>query len=47
MYEATAATREVAVRWAQDAVAALGPLPDGTVKRALTRFAESVVDRSR
>ncbi|PCN49147.1 geranylgeranyl pyrophosphate synthase [Curtobacterium sp. 'Ferrero'] len=46
-HEATAATREVAVRWAQDAVAALGPLPDGTVKRALTRFAESVVDRSR
>ncbi|MET3636937.1 polyprenyl synthetase family protein [Curtobacterium sp. NPDC087080] len=46
-HEATTATRTVAVRWAEDAVAALEPLPDGTVKRALTRFAESVVERSR
>ncbi|WIE74772.1 polyprenyl synthetase family protein [Curtobacterium sp. MCSS17_007] len=46
-HEATTATRAVAVRWAEEAVAALEPLPDGTVKRALTRFAESVVERSR
>ncbi|ROP64168.1 polyprenyl synthetase family protein [Curtobacterium sp. PhB115] len=46
-HEATAATRAVAVRWAREAVDALAPLPDGTVKRALTRFADSVVDRSR
>ncbi|WIE63958.1 polyprenyl synthetase family protein [Curtobacterium sp. MCLR17_036] len=46
-HEATAATRAVAVAWAHEAVDALAPLPDGTVKKALTRFAESVVDRSR
>ncbi len=46
-HEATTATRAVAVRWAEEAVDALAPLPDGTVKRALTRFAESVVERSR
>ncbi|MBT1597361.1 polyprenyl synthetase family protein [Curtobacterium flaccumfaciens] len=46
-HEATAATRAVAVAWAREAVDALAPLPDGIVKRALTRFADSVVDRSR
>lgn len=46
-HEATTSTRTVAVRWAREAVDALAPLPDGTVKRALTRFADSVVDRSR
>ncbi len=46
-HEATAATRAVAVAWAREAVDALAPLPDGTVKKALTRFADSVVDRSR
>ena len=45
--EATTATRALAARWAHEAVDALAPLPDGTVKRALTRFAETVVDRSR
>ncbi|MBF4591333.1 polyprenyl synthetase family protein [Curtobacterium sp. VKM Ac-1395] len=46
-HEATAATRALAAQWAGEAVVALEPLPDGVVKRALTRFAESVVDRSR
>ncbi|MGN8051288.1 polyprenyl synthetase family protein [Curtobacterium sp. 22159] len=46
-HEATRATRAVAVQWATEAVDALAPLPDGTVKRALVRFAESVVERSR
>jgi heptaprenyl diphosphate synthase len=46
-HEATTRTRAVATEWADDAVAALAPLPDGNVKRALTRFAETVVDRSR
>lgn len=34
-------------RWADDAVAALAPLPEGPVKKALTKFAEAVVDRSK
>jgi heptaprenyl diphosphate synthase len=46
-HQATRATRDLAARWAHEAVAALAPLPDGTVKHALTRFAESVVDRTR
>ncbi|CAN5450367.1 polyprenyl synthetase family protein [soil metagenome] len=33
-------------RWADDAVAALAPLPAGPVKKALTRFAEAIVERS-
>ena len=43
----TRVTLDEAHRWADEAVAALGPLPDGPVRKALTRFAESVVDRSR
>lgn len=42
----TAKTLDEARRWAADAVAALEPLPDGPVKKALTRFAESIVERS-
>lgn len=42
----TKQTLDEAHRWAADAVAALAPLPDGPVKKALTRFADSVVDRS-
>ncbi|RFA17044.1 geranylgeranyl pyrophosphate synthase [Subtercola boreus] len=33
-------------RWAADAVAALDPLPDGTVKKTLIRFAATMVERS-
>ncbi|MCD5344963.1 polyprenyl synthetase family protein [Agromyces sp. S2-1-8] len=44
-HEATKATLAEAHRWAHEAVAALAPLPDGSVKKALTRFAETVVDR--
>ena len=33
-------------RWAAWAVEALDPLPDGPVKKALTRFAEAIVERS-
>jgi heptaprenyl diphosphate synthase len=33
-------------RWARDAVDALAPLPKGSVKKALTRFAETIVERS-
>ncbi|BDI21366.1 polyprenyl synthetase family protein [Herbiconiux sp. L3-i23] len=43
----TATTLAEAQRWADDAVAALAPLPDGSVKKALTRFAEAMVERSR
>ena len=34
-----------AKRWADEAVAALAPLPDNAVKRALEQFAEAVVNR--
>ena len=43
----TAETAAEARRWAEEAVAALAPLPDGTVKRALVRFADLLVDRSK
>ncbi|MCU1407905.1 MAG: polyprenyl synthetase family protein [Glaciihabitans sp.] len=42
----TARTRDEANRWASEAVAALAPLPDGPVKKALTRFADTVVQRT-
>jgi heptaprenyl diphosphate synthase len=42
----TARTLEEAHRWAREAVAALAPLPEGPVKKALTRFADTVVERS-
>ena len=42
----TARTLDEARRWAADAVAALAPLPEGPVKKALTRFADSIVERS-
>jgi heptaprenyl diphosphate synthase len=42
----TAETRAAAHRWAEDAVGALAPLPEGAVKQALIRFADLLVDRS-
>ena len=42
----TAQTLEEAHRWSRDAVDALSPLPEGPVKKALTRFAETIVERS-
>lgn len=42
----TAATQVEAHRWAAAAKASLDPLPTGTVKRALLRFADLLVDRS-
>lgn len=42
----TQATRDEAHRWANEAVAALAPLPDGAVKKALSAFAEHVVSRT-
>ena len=42
----TRRTLDEAHRWSRDAVAALAPLPDGPVKKALTRFADSIVERS-
>jgi heptaprenyl diphosphate synthase len=44
-HEATRATLAEAHQWAREAVAALAPLPAGSVKKALTRFAETVVER--
>jgi len=45
-HEVTARTLAEARRWAREAVAALEPLPDGPVKKSLTRFADTVVERS-
>ena len=42
----TAQTLVEAHRWAREAVEALDPLPDGPVKKALTRFADTIVERS-
>jgi len=42
----TEQTLAEARRWADEAVAALAPLPEGPVKKALTRFAASIVERS-
>ncbi|MGR2752127.1 polyprenyl synthetase family protein [Agromyces arachidis] len=45
-HDATRATLAEAHRWARDAVAALAPLPEGSVKKALTRFADTIVERT-
>ena len=45
-HDVTAQTLVEARRWAQLAVESIAPLPDGPVKKALTRFAESIVDRT-
>lgn len=42
----TAETLAEARRWSDEAIAALAPLPEGPVKKALTRFAEAIVQRS-
>jgi heptaprenyl diphosphate synthase len=44
-HEATRATLAEAHRWAREAVKTLAPLPEGSVKKALTRFAETIVER--
>jgi heptaprenyl diphosphate synthase len=45
-HEVTRQTRAEAHRWAREAVEAIRPLPPGPVKKALTQFAESIVERS-
>jgi heptaprenyl diphosphate synthase len=45
-HDVTTRTRDEAHRWAREAVAALAPLPEGPVKKALTRFADTVVERN-
>jgi heptaprenyl diphosphate synthase len=42
----TQETLDEAHRWAREAVEAIAPLPQGPVKRALTRFADTIVERS-
>ncbi|MFE6997302.1 polyprenyl synthetase family protein [Microbacterium sp. NPDC057659] len=46
-HPATQRTRELAHSWTKEAIAALGVLPKGSVREALTRFAESLEERSR
>jgi Geranylgeranyl pyrophosphate synthase len=45
-HEVTEATLVEARRWATEGVAALAPLPNGPVRKALTRFADTLVERS-
>src|SRR5690606_11389507 len=45
-HPATGKTLALARTWTSDAIDALDPLPKGTVREALTRFAESLADRS-
>jgi len=45
-HDVTAETLAEAHGWAREAVAALAPLPAGSVKKALTRFADTIVERS-
>jgi len=45
-HPATEAARAEALRWAQEAIAALEPLPDVPAKEALRAFADAVVDRT-
>ncbi len=44
-HEVTRETEATARRWAEDAKAALAPLPKSSVKRALERMADSIVNR--
>ncbi|MFF1877055.1 polyprenyl synthetase family protein [Leifsonia sp. NPDC058230] len=45
-HDVTKQTLDEAHQWAREAVEALAPLPRGPVKKALTRFAETIVERS-
>jgi len=45
-HPAAKAAEEDARRWAQKAISAIDPLPNGSIKDALTTFANAVVDRS-
>ncbi len=45
-HDVTQQTLDEAHRWAREAVEALAPLPNGPVKKALTRFADTIVERS-
>jgi heptaprenyl diphosphate synthase len=45
-HEVTRQTLVEARRWAREAVDGLEPIPDGPVKKALTRFADTIVERS-
>ena len=45
-HAATAQTLELALTWTRDAIDALRPLPQGTVREALTRFAKTLAERS-
>ncbi|UFS58019.1 polyprenyl synthetase family protein [Subtercola endophyticus] len=46
VHPVTLETTAEAHRWAAEAVAALAPLPEGTVKKTLIRFADTMVERS-
>ena len=45
-HAATQRTLDLARTWTDDAIAAIAPLPNGPVREALTRFAQTLADRS-
>jgi heptaprenyl diphosphate synthase len=45
-HDVTARTLAEAHGWSRSAVESIAPLPEGPVKKALTRFAETIVERS-
>jgi heptaprenyl diphosphate synthase len=45
-HDVTRQTLDEAHQWAREAVEAIAPLPTGPVKKALTRFADTIVERS-
>jgi heptaprenyl diphosphate synthase len=45
-HDVTSQTLQEAHNWAREAVDALAPLPAGPVKKALSRFADTIVERS-
>jgi heptaprenyl diphosphate synthase len=45
-HDVTSRTVAEARRWSAEAIAALAPLPEGTVKKTLVRFADTVVERT-
>jgi len=45
-HRVTEAAYQEAKRWAHEAIEALAPMPQSSVKNALELFAEAVVDRS-
>ena len=46
VHPVTRATLDEAHRWAREGIEALSSLPEGPVRKALTKFAQTLVERS-